>query len=84
MHKWARSQSENFCTDAFVHLINHLIVTEPDAGLGFVRWLCLEPDDPFRFEQTSLSIATQRRESEGTPDIRIETNSFLALIEVKK
>lgn len=83
LYRWAYRQSENFCTDALVFLINQLLEEERELGLRFVNWLCFR-DERARCGPNGLRVTTQVRENEGTPDIRIEADDFLCLIEVKK
>lgn len=84
LYRWAHRQSENFCTDALVFLINHLLKEEPSHGVRLIKWLCFKQEKAVDLDLKTLQVTTQRREIEGTPDIRVQTRTFLCLIEVKK
>jgi hypothetical protein len=83
LHKWAHRQDENFITEAFAHLLQHLLAEEPEAAIrileaitgGFFR-LTIQ-------EARSVNIRTQIILSEGTPDLEIRTSTQLAFLECK-
>src|SRR5262245_36546762 len=83
LHKWAHRQDENFITEAFAHLLQHLLAEEPEAAIrileaitgGFFR-LTIQ-------EARLVNIRTQIVLSEGTPDLEIRTLSQLAFLECK-
>ncbi len=82
LHKWARSQDENFTTDAFVCVLDHLTKYERRAAgtiLGKLFGCLLTEDDC-----DEIRIETQKRANGSQPDICIERrNRFRAFIEVK-
>lgn len=83
LHKWAHRQDENFITEAFAHLLQHLLDEEPEAGVhileavtgGFIR---LKQE-----EARSVELRTQIVLSEGRPDLEIRTPKQLVYVEVK-
>lgn len=84
LYRWAHRQDENFTTEAFVYLLNHLLGHERACGEALVRLLCF-PEDPTSHVGGRIhEITTQWVTEEGTPDIRIESDALVAFIEVKK
>ena len=39
LRRWANRQDENFTTDAFVHLLNHLVTFQPSAAMRVLTHL---------------------------------------------
>lgn len=84
LYRWAQHREENFTTDAFVFIINHLLTHESRLGRSFLEWLCFGESSPDSFGSDHITVATQIHEGEGTPDIWIETSDCFILVEVKK
>jgi hypothetical protein len=83
LHKWAVRQVENVLTDAFAHVLQHLLDHEPEAAVALLENLTagffrLGPE-----EAKSVELRTQITLSEGTPDLEIRTSGRLAYVEVK-
>lgn len=83
LHKWARRQDENFCTDAFAHLLRHLCKSEPDFACDVLAkltddWLRISPD-----EIPTVTVTTQVTAEQDRPDLVIRTHDRLAFVEVK-
>lgn len=83
LHKYAHQQDENFTTEAFVHLLRHLQVFEPETAsllLGFLsgKRLRLTAEDCSRLE-----ITTQNTFMQGRPDILVSGPAHFVIIEVK-
>ncbi|MCI0639389.1 MAG: hypothetical protein L0Y72_04510 [Gemmataceae bacterium] len=83
LHKWASRQDENFLTEAFAHLGQHLLDHESEAGVGLIAFLTagriqLKPE-----EAKLVDVRTQIVQGEGTPDIEFRTPRHFAIIEVK-
>jgi hypothetical protein len=83
LHKWAVRQDENFLTEAFAHLLQHLLEEEPEAAVRFLEQVTggffkLGPTDA-----RQVALRTQIVLAEGRPDLEIRTASHLAFIEVK-
>jgi hypothetical protein len=83
LHKWAcdRKQDENFTTEAFAHLLRHLLKHEPDAACSILAVLgCSSVGEDCR----ELKVSTQIRYGHSQPDISVEQKAKLKLvIEVK-
>jgi hypothetical protein len=83
LRKWVHRQDENFLTEAFVHLFEHLLAYSPKAGTSLLRrvtgdLICLEP------AKTGLAhVSTQVTLADGRPDIRIDAPDCVVLIELK-
>lgn len=84
LFQWAHRQGENFVTEAFVFLLNHLLDHDKTIGLDLINWLCWEDVAPTFVESNRPTIITQRRNEDGTPDIRITSDKSMALVEVKQ
>lgn len=83
LHKWASAQDENFITEAFAHLLRHLLRHEPGTGVGLLRFLTKDRLYVTDDEAAKVAVTTQIETKEGTPDIEITTSDHRALIEVK-
>jgi len=81
LFRWACRQGENFTTESFAWLLRLLLRREPAAGLRLLWWLCFG-DDEGEWD-ASPNVIAQDAVEEGTPDIRIETQKYLVLVEVK-
>jgi hypothetical protein len=83
LHKWAVRQDENFLTEAFAHLLQHLLDHEPEAAVGILEALT---GGFFRLRSQEAGLVVVRTQivlSEGTPDLEIRTPEQLAYVEVK-
>jgi hypothetical protein len=83
LHRWAFKQDENFTTESFVHLLNHLLAYEPQVGLQILKKLT---DDFLKLklpEIAKVQIITQAITDSGRPDIKISIGNYLVYIEVK-
>ncbi len=83
LHKWAARQGENFLTESFAFLLQHLLDNEPEASVRLVGlitngFIQLRPE-----ESKVLEVRTQVTFGEGTPDLQLRTARQLAFIEVK-
>lgn len=87
LSKWAnrQRQGENFCTDALVWMINHLLINENEIGRRILSRICSgEPDSDYIAEgKGKIEVRTQEIIEEGRPDIVIESLALLAIVEVK-
>jgi hypothetical protein len=83
LHRWAFKQDENFTTESFVHLLNHLLVDEPKIAIRMLRKLT---NDFLRFkvaEVINVQIIVQPITDLGRPDMEISIGSYIVFIEVK-
>lgn len=82
LHKWARRQDENFLTEAFAHLLQHLLIHEPEAAVCLLKditdFLTLSPK-----EALAVEVRTQVVTADGTHDLHLRTSKQLALLEIK-
>lgn len=83
LHKWAWRQDENFLTEAFAHLLQHLLSHEPEAAVGLLHSLTRGFLDLCPAEARSVEVRTQVFTAEGTPDLQLRTSKQTALLEVK-
>lgn len=83
LHKYARQQDENFTTEAFVHLLRHLQVFEPEIANFLLRFLSGERIKLTNEDCSKLEISTQNTFMEGRPDILIAGPAHFVIIEVK-
>jgi hypothetical protein len=83
LHRWAFRQDENFTTESFVHLLNHLLIDEPKIAIKILRKLTgdlLKLKVP---DIANVKIITQPITKSGKPDIEISVDNYLIYIEVK-
>ena len=86
LYRWAHSGSENFCTEALVWVINLLLEKNEPAGLNLLANLCFNEVNAESQERLGKEIKVRTQVdagSHGIPDILIESNKLLAIIEVK-
>lgn len=83
LHKWAHRQDENFITDAFAHLLRHLLEAAPPIACEVLRLLI--PDDvSLQPEECSeVTVTTQSPSETGTPDMTVAWGTSLLFIEAK-
>ncbi len=75
---------ENFLTEAFVHLLEILLVKEKSQCLCLLEKVCRTGQERLFLENENLTITTQSSAAElGTPDIKIFSDNILIYIEVK-
>jgi len=82
LHHWASRQDENFITDAFAHLLRHLIARDKMVGLEL---LCYLTDERLSvtFDDSPIEIRTQVTVAKGRPDIEISSIDHLVYVEAK-
>ena len=83
LSRWASRQDENFLTEAFVHLLRHVLSEESETAvllLGFVTGgrVRVAPD-----EFSAVELCTQTVVELGRPDVEIRFPGHLVYIEVK-
>jgi hypothetical protein len=83
LHKWSRRQNENFHTEAFVHLLRHLLKYDSKFAVNLLRRLTGELLDLKPEDAHLVTLTTQIEISTGKPDIEIKTKDHLIYIEVK-
>lgn len=81
--KYNSACDENYLTEAFVFVLNHLLNEDREHGLGILSLLCINGED-FAFDRDEIiSISTQEVTQYGTPDIKISSPNKLIYVEVK-
>jgi hypothetical protein len=81
--KYNSATDENYLTESFVFLINHLLAEERTIGLIILTQLCVNNGE-FAFDtDEDISVSTQEVTEEGTPDIKISSSTKRIYIEVK-
>lgn len=83
LHKWAIRQDENFTTEAFAYLLNHLLMYEPIIAINIFRRMTDGFLDLNQDQAEKVQITTQTIIDEGKPDIEISMDEFLIYVEVK-
>jgi hypothetical protein len=82
LHNWV-VQDENFTTDAFAHLLRHLLRYEPGVGCELVGRLCEKKWAPAEGDAQAITVRTQVPTEGGRPDMEIRAPGHLAYVEVK-
>ena len=81
--KYNSATDENYLTEAFVFLVNHLLAEEQTIGLEVLTQLCVK-DNEFSFDiGEDISVSTQETTEQGRPDIKVSSPDKLIYIEVK-
>jgi hypothetical protein len=83
LSKWARRQDENFLTEAFAVLLEHLLMLAPGVG---TRLICKLTDGLINApaeEANTLVLRTQVDVVQGRPDLEISAPNKLVWVEVK-
>lgn len=81
--KYNSAIDENYLTEAFVFLINSLLVRDRLVGLEILTKLCVNNNE-FSFDiGEDVSVSTQETTEQGTPDIKVSSPNKLIYIEVK-
>lgn len=81
--KYNSARDENYLTEAFVFLVNSLLLKERTIGLEILTQLCVKNNEFSFDEDEAISISTQETTEQGTPDIRVFSPDKLIYIEVK-
>jgi len=81
--KYNSAIDENYLTEAFVFVLNSLLLKERPLGVGILTQLCVN-DNEFAFgPDEHVSISTQETTEEGRPDIKVSSPDKLIYVEVK-
>jgi len=83
LHRYCHRQDENFITESFVHLLVHLIESEPTIGITLLNKLSSNKLRWYKKESKRISILSQIKTDEGIPDIEVQSIDKLMYIEVK-
>ena len=81
--KYSLPQDENYLTEAFVFLINSLLVDEKAVGTRILNRLCVEDGEIVFTVGDDIAVSTQYATDLGTPDIKIFSPDKLVYVEVK-
>jgi hypothetical protein len=83
LSKYASVSEENYLTEAFVFLLNFLLIEDKLVVLEILNHLCV-PNNEFSFDENeNIVISTQMITEEGVPDIVVASPDKLIYIEVK-
>jgi len=83
LFRFAHRQQENFTTESFAHVLQYLLVLEPDRAAAFLNWLT-GSDFFCHGYRDQCSVRTQfRTKQHGIPDVLIEGKDFDVVLEVK-
>jgi len=83
LHKYAHHQDENFTTEAFAHLLRHLVAFDPGTACSLFDCLSGGGLRLTAGDCPTLGIKTQQTDEAGRPDIWVEGPTQLVIIEVK-
>jgi hypothetical protein len=83
LHRWVNRQDENFTTEAFVHLLQHLLDHEPQVAVAFLKFLTGNAVDLRVEEVLSVHLETQVTTDSGRPDVAIQTSRHRGFLEAK-
>jgi hypothetical protein len=84
LYRLAHRQQENFVTEAFSHLLQHLLEYHPRVALSVLRWLTTPEAVAASDISAALTVRTQVVMQEfGIPDLRVEGPDLDMVIEVK-
>ena len=83
LNNWALGQDENFVTEAFAHLMRHLLEHSPDAGMELLRRVTGRKLTLNNDEAAQVGVLTQTTVDKKRPDIEIRLPRRLIYIEVK-
>ncbi len=77
-------QSENFLTEAFGHLLNHMASSSPKQFRGLMQQMTGGKVNLDIESARELRITTQQPTAEGTPDIELLGKAVLVYFEIKR
>ncbi len=82
LHHWASRHDENFITDAFAHLLRHLLADDKAVGIELLMYLT---DGRFSaaLAEKTINVRTQVTVAKGRPDIEISSSTHLLYVEAK-
>ncbi len=83
LNNWAQNQHENFVTEAFAYLLQHLLAEDAAAGVHLLRRLTGGMLNLPVEEAHLVSISTQTEVEQIRPDIEITAPGWLVYVEVK-
>lgn len=83
LSKYNSAKNENYLTEAFVFILNHLLQNDRPLCLPILEILCVNNDEYSFGIDEEISITTQETTEFGRPDIQILTPDKLIYIEVK-
>ena len=85
LYRWCNHQGENFTTEAFTHLLCHLLDDEPEAASSIISTITGSylKIDPNKTEQVQITAQPTTGGARKRPDIEIRYPDYLIFIEVK-
>ncbi len=83
LSRYSLASEENYLTEAFVFVLNHLLDKERKVGIGILTHLCLNANEPSFDPNETIYVLTQKSTEIGRPDIEISSSNKLIYVEVK-
>lgn len=83
LHNYAHQQEENFITEAFVHLLHHLQVHDPELTCDLLSVLTQGKLVLTAQDRKNFVITTQDKHAQGVTDIVIRGPDEYVIVEVK-
>ena len=83
LHRYASRQDENFVTEAFAHLLRHLLENEPSVAVRILSNLTGGILVAIPEQAPSITVTTQVSTEQGRPDIEISTLDSIVYVEAK-
>lgn len=80
---WATRQYENFTTEAFIHLLNHLVTHQPVIARKLLDLLTDNRLPQYASDSPKIKVNTQEHIHGFIPDITISSPDFYGIVEVK-
>jgi hypothetical protein len=84
LYRWAHYQGENFTTEAFSTLLEHIIDNQPNQAVAILGWLTAGRCSLTNDDIEQLQVQPQFRTLEhGIPDLRLIGSDVDIIVEVK-
>src|SRR4051812_36406286 len=83
LHRYSSRQDENFVTEAFAHLVRHLLENEPDVAVRILARLSGGALSATAESAPAITVTTQVTTAQGRPDIEITAVDTLVYVEAK-
>ncbi len=83
LSRWAASEQENFLTESFAYLLEHLRITEAQAFVAIISRLTRDGVCVDATDLNGVTVDTQVATEHGYPDLELTGPGFHVFIEVK-
>lgn len=81
--KYNLARDENYLTEAFVFLLNSLLLRDRPIGIEMLTMLCVQNQDFSFGADEEVTVTTQEVTDQGIPDIKVSSPDKEIYIEVK-